>query len=312
MSTSPFASLSRRQILQLAALMGGAATLAACGGPAVGEAGGAASEQATDWASVTPAKEITWWSNHPGTSKDLESKIIEDFAKETGIKVNLVTAGANYDEVAQSEEDDVVSALHGVTVDLGLDLGVGNGHLLEGGNVNLGVEVADVAKNDVVAHLVEVRLGDDIVVTGGGDDDVGISDAVLNSGDLVALHGGLESVDGVDLGDDDTGAEGAEGSGATLSDITVAGNDGGLTSNHDIGGALDTIDKRLTAAVEVVELGLGDGVVDVDGGGLAITCAFKHGWPEQGVEVDDILADKVVQLGGRVLCPVRVKVQFRT
>ncbi|WP_449373835.1 ABC transporter substrate-binding protein [Arthrobacter psychrolactophilus] len=39
--------------------------------------------------------------NHPGTSKELESKIIADFAKETGIKVNLVTAGANYDEVAQ-------------------------------------------------------------------------------------------------------------------------------------------------------------------------------------------------------------------
>ncbi|WP_449373836.1 hypothetical protein [Arthrobacter psychrolactophilus] len=32
MSTSPFANLNRRQILQLAALMGGAATLAACGG----------------------------------------------------------------------------------------------------------------------------------------------------------------------------------------------------------------------------------------------------------------------------------------
>ena len=66
--------LNRRQLLQLAALVGGAAALAACGGPAVGEAGGAATEKATDWAAVTPAKEITWWSNHPGTSKDFETR----------------------------------------------------------------------------------------------------------------------------------------------------------------------------------------------------------------------------------------------
>ncbi|MDJ0318726.1 MULTISPECIES: ABC transporter substrate-binding protein [Arthrobacter] len=101
MSASPFANLNRRQLLQLAALMGGSAALAACGGPAVGEAGGAATAKAIDWTSVTPAKEITWWSNHPGTSKEIESEIIKRFMAESGIKVNLVTAGANYDEVAQ-------------------------------------------------------------------------------------------------------------------------------------------------------------------------------------------------------------------
>lgn len=101
MNTSPFAGINRRQLLQLAALIGGAGALAACGGPAVGEAGGAATDTATDWKSVTPAKEITWWSNHPGTSKDIESELIKRFTEESGIKVNLVTAGANYDEVAQ-------------------------------------------------------------------------------------------------------------------------------------------------------------------------------------------------------------------
>lgn len=101
MTASPFANLNRRQLLQLAALMGGTAALAACGGPAVGEAGGAATDNATDWTSVTPATEITWWSNHPGTSKELETEIIKRFTAETDIKVNLVTAGANYDEVAQ-------------------------------------------------------------------------------------------------------------------------------------------------------------------------------------------------------------------
>lgn len=101
MTVSPFASLNRRQLLKLAALLGGAGALAACGGPAVGQAGGAATDKATDWTAVTPAKEITWWSNHPGTSKDIETELIKRFTAESGIKVNLVTAGANYDEVAQ-------------------------------------------------------------------------------------------------------------------------------------------------------------------------------------------------------------------
>jgi hypothetical protein len=47
----------------------------------------------------------------------------------------------------------------------------------------------------------------------------------------------------------------------TLSDVSVTGDDGDLTSEHDVGGTLDTVDEGLTAAVKVVELRLGDGAV---------------------------------------------------
>ena len=43
-----------------------------------------------------------------------------------------------------------------------------------------------------------------------------------------------------------------------------------LSCQHDVCGSLDTIDKGLPAAVEVVELGLGDGVIDVDGWDLEL------------------------------------------
>ncbi|MBO1267201.1 ABC transporter substrate-binding protein [Arthrobacter cavernae] len=101
MSVVPATNLNRRRLLQLAALLGGTATLAACGGPAVGGSGETAQAGATDWAGITPAKEITWWSNHPGASKAVEEELIKRFQAAEGIKVNLVTAGANYDEVAQ-------------------------------------------------------------------------------------------------------------------------------------------------------------------------------------------------------------------
>ena len=56
----------------------------------------------------------------------------------------------------------------------------------------------------------------------------------------------------------------------TLANITEASNDGDLTGKHDIGGTLDTIDERLAASVVVVELRLGDGVVNVDGRDLEL------------------------------------------
>merc|ERR1719381_357537 len=50
--------------------------------------------------------------------------------------------------------------------------------------------------------------------------------------------------------------------------ITVTSDHCNLSSKHDIGGPLDSVNKGLPAAVEVVELGLGHGVVDIDGGDL--------------------------------------------
>src|ERR687895_650251 len=94
-------ALSRRGLLRLGALLGGSAALAACGGPSLSDAGGAAQSD-VDWAGVQPASQITWWSNHPGTSIELEREYIRRFqAQNPGITVNLVTAGKNYDEVAQ-------------------------------------------------------------------------------------------------------------------------------------------------------------------------------------------------------------------
>lgn len=95
------AGLSRRNILTLAGILGGSAALAACGGPSTAGTGGAVETAGTDWGSITPADRITWWSNHPGASKPIEEELIRRFTAETGIEVDLVTAGANYDEVAQ-------------------------------------------------------------------------------------------------------------------------------------------------------------------------------------------------------------------
>lgn len=187
-----------------------------------------------------------------------------------------VASGASQvDETALSEEDDVAAVLHEVAVDLGLDAGDRLGVLLEPRNVDFDIEVTDVADNGVVGHRLEVLASQDVTATGGGDEDLTLGSSLLHGGDLEAGDGSLEGVDGIDLSNDDAGTHGVESLGATLTDVTETGDNGDLASNHDIGGTLDTIDKGLTAAVKVVELGLGDGVVDVDGGDEE-TLALEH------------------------------------
>lgn len=113
-------SLSRKHFLGLAGASVTAVALAACGGPST-DAGSTAAKTLSpeDWSKIKPAPSISFMSSHPGKSRDTEQKLIEAFqAANPDIKVNLITGGSNYEEVAQkfqtsqagSEVPDVVVA----------------------------------------------------------------------------------------------------------------------------------------------------------------------------------------------------------
>lgn len=95
----------------LAAVTASALILSACGPNTSGQADNAApaASDAVSYAGVEPAQEITFWSNHPGGSIDIEKALLDAFTAETGIKVNHVTAGANYEEVSQKFQTAQVS-----------------------------------------------------------------------------------------------------------------------------------------------------------------------------------------------------------
>jgi hypothetical protein len=71
-----------------------------------------------------------------------------------------------------------------------------------------------LADDGVLGHGVEVLATDDVTAASGGDEDVTLGSGILHGGDLETGHRGLEGVDGVDLGDDNTGTVRAEGLGA--------------------------------------------------------------------------------------------------
>jgi len=114
-------------------------------------------------------------------------------------------------------------------------------------HVDLVVKVTDVADDGVVLELGHVLGHDDVLVAGGGDDDVDGGDDILEGDDGETLHVGLEGADGVDLRDEDLSTSGLHGLGTALADITEASDEDLLTGDHDISGAHDAIGERVAA-----------------------------------------------------------------
>lgn len=98
-------TVNRRSILRAGAGGLAAATVgvagAACGGP---DTSGGKTGPSTDidYAGVTPAASIDFWSVHPGRSQEVETEIVQAYNdSQSDTVVKLVTAGGNYDDVTQ-------------------------------------------------------------------------------------------------------------------------------------------------------------------------------------------------------------------
>ena len=169
---------------------------------------------------------------------------------------------AEVHQAALRQQDDARARGHVHHVDLRLH--VGGLEIAQLRHLDLVVEVADVADDGHVLHLLHVIDGDDVLVAGGGDEDVGAAHHVLDGLHRESVHRRLQRADGVHFRHDDAGARALERGGRALAHVAIAADHGHLAGHHHIGAAADGIHQQLAAAVLVVELGLGDAVVDVD------------------------------------------------
>ena len=174
------------------------------------------------------------------------------------------------------------------------------------------------ADNSIVRHLREVLSSQNISASSARNEDLSFGSRFGHRQDLVARNCGLERIDGIDFGDHDASTHGAKGHSTALADITETGDDSGLSGNHDIGGALDAVDQRLAAPVHVVKLGLGNRVVDVDGGDEQLAL-LEHlvqvvhpsgGLLRDAVAVFEELGVLVVDKGGEIATVIKDEVQL--
>lgn len=99
---------NRRQLLTAMGVTGAGAALAACAGTGNGtDAPGGANDPGAPGGGGTPqgggdANTIVFWSNHPANSRQVEEELISRFEEaHPDLTVELVSAGANYQEVSQ-------------------------------------------------------------------------------------------------------------------------------------------------------------------------------------------------------------------
>mmetsp|Transcript_70077 Transcript_70077/g.85990 ORF Transcript_70077/g.85990 Transcript_70077/m.85990 type:complete len:320 (-) Transcript_70077:295-1254(-) len=205
----------------------------------------------------------------------------------------MASGAAKVHQSARGQDNHTVAIREHKSIHLWLDvLNLDAGEVLQVLHGNLVIEVANVTHNGVVLHLLHVIQGDDLEVASGGSENVNLSHAFLDSHHLEALHACLQSADGIDLRDQDTGTSTPHGKGTALSDISVACHKGTLATNHHIGGTHDAVWQGVAATIDVVELGLGHAVVHVDGREeqLALGCHLTKAVHTGGSLLADTLA----------------------
>ena len=141
-------------------------------------------------------------------------------------------------------------------------------------HVDFTVEMADVADDGLVLHLLHLPARDDVAAARRGDEDIALGDAFIQGGDFIAFHGRLQGADRVDLDDGHPGAESPHGLGASLADVSISADDHRLAGNHDVRRPFDAVGQGFAAAVEIVELRFRHRIVDVDRRKEQFPCFF--------------------------------------
>lgn len=142
-------------------------------------------------------------------------------------EAGMAGGASQIDEATFGQEIELAPIGEDVFVELGLDVDPANSGMgVQLIDLDFIIEMADVGHDGLIFHLSHVLQGDDILVSGRGDVDVGSTEGVLQGGDFKTLHGGLEGIDGIDLSDDDASALAAKRLGGTFADVSVATDNG--------------------------------------------------------------------------------------
>ena len=169
-------------------------------------------------------------------------------------------------QTAFGQNDHGTAGLEGPFVYLGLDiLTTARRRGLEVSHIDFVVEMADVADDGFVLHLLHVGAVDHVVVAGGRNENIAEGGSVFHRDHLETLHGRLQGANGINLGYHHAGPVAPHRTGTALTYVAVAADHHDFAGHHDVGGPFDAVGQGFTAAVEVVEFGLGDRIVDIDG-----------------------------------------------
>merc|ERR1712083_756411 len=178
----------------------------------------------------------------------------------------MASGTAQIQETTRSKHDDTMAIWKYETIDLWLDvLDLDAWEFFQLVHFDLVVKVANVTDDGVVLHLLHVLQCDDSEVASGRRENVDLTHYGLQGHNLETFHARLQRTDRVNLSDHNTGPCSAHGESATLANVTISTDKGTLPPDHHVRSAHNTIWQRMTASINVIELGLCHAVIHVDG-----------------------------------------------
>ena len=125
--------------------------------------------------------------------------------------------------------------------------------------------MSDVTNDRLILHLLHVLSPDDVEISGSRDVDVTPTESIFHGENAETFHRGLESADGIDFGHHNLRTLGPESLCTTFAHITITADDSNLARNHHVRGTLNSVDQRLTATIEVIELRLRHRIIHING-----------------------------------------------
>ena len=121
-------------------------------------------------------------------------------------QVDQTALGQNDDRAARGFEGVAFNRTNLRRLDFVFGHPASSNFFFQPGDVDLGVEVPDVAKNGIFSHFQHVVAKDDVAVAGGSDEQIALFGGSFHGGHFETFHRGLQGVDRIDLGDNDAAA----------------------------------------------------------------------------------------------------------
>src|SRR3989475_9414643 len=176
----------------------------------------------------------------------------------------MAFGGGEVHKAAFAQQVDFAAILEFVFIHKGTNFTLAAGELLEGGDVNLDIEVDGVAHNRPALHFFEMLGANHALVAGHGDENVAFLHRFGHRHDAEAVHYCFNALHGIDFGDDDVRAQAFCTHGHAAAAPAVAGDDDFEAREQDVSGANHAVNRGLTRARTVVEERLGHRIIHRD------------------------------------------------
>src|SRR5467141_2422995 len=115
----------------------------------------------------------------------------------------MAFGGGEVHKAAYAQQVDFAAILEFVFIHKGTNFTLAAGELLEGGDVNLDIEVAGVAHNRAALHFFEMLGANHALVSGHSDENIAFLHRFRHRHHAEAVHHCFNTLHWVDFGDDD-------------------------------------------------------------------------------------------------------------